>query len=84
MKKSEVKPAARSKKTAGKAKSVESTKGPGRKTTIGRKPGRKAVGQIPGEDELNRKAYEIYQDRVRRGEKGTPADDWHKAIESLK
>ncbi len=84
MKKSEVKPAARSKKTAGKAKSVESTKGPGRKTTVGRKPGRKGAGQMPGEDEISRKAYELYQARISRGESGSPADDWHNAVESLK
>ena len=84
MKKSVVKPAARSKKTTGKAKSIETTKASGRKTTVGRKPGRKAAAQLPGEDEISRKAYEIYQNRISRGETGTPADDWHKAVESLK
>ncbi len=84
MKKSETKPAAGSRKTAGKAKSVESKKTSARKTTVGRKPGRKAAGQMPGEDEISRKAYEIYQERISRGETGTPADDWHKAVESLK
>lgn len=84
MKKSVVKPAARSKKTTGKAKSVETTKSSGRKTTVGPKPGRKTAAQLPGEDEISRKAYEIYQNRISRGETGTPADDWHKAVESLK
>lgn len=84
MKKSEVKPAARSRKTTDKSKSVEAAKTSGRKTTVGRKPGRKAAGQMPGEDEISRKAYEIYQSRISRGETGSPADDWHKAVESLK
>lgn len=84
MKKSVVKPAARSKKTTGKAKSVETKKASGQKTRIGQKPWKKDAAQMPGEEEISRKAYEIYQNRISRGETGTPADDWHKAVESFK
>lgn len=86
MKKSEVKPVSKSKKTTVKAKSaVSSVIATGKTTTKGNKPtGRtSAKKQLPGTDEISRKAYEIYQARVRRGESGTPSDDWYKAVELL-
>jgi hypothetical protein len=38
----------------------------------------------PTEDEIRRKAEEIYHDRVAKGEYGTAEDDWHKAEKILK
>jgi len=38
----------------------------------------------PTEDEIRRKAEEIYHERIARGEYGTAEDDWHKAETILK
>jgi hypothetical protein len=38
----------------------------------------------PTEEEIRAKAQEIYNERVSRGEWGSPEDDWHKAVEAIK
>jgi hypothetical protein len=38
----------------------------------------------PSEEEIREKAKEIYHQRIKRGEKGTASDDWHKAEKLLK
>jgi hypothetical protein len=43
-----------------------------------------AVKPGPTDEEISRKAYEIYNSRISRGEHGTSAEDWHKAVELLK
>jgi hypothetical protein len=43
-----------------------------------------AVKSPPDENEIRAKAQEIYNERLFRGEHGTPEDDWHKAERLLK
>jgi hypothetical protein len=43
-----------------------------------------ASKSIPSEEEIRKKADEIYYERIARGEHGTPIDDWHKAEELLR
>ncbi|MDY0098114.1 MAG: hypothetical protein RBR81_02835 [Bacteroidales bacterium] len=82
MKKSVAKTSNKAKKTTATVKPVRSSKGTkgtaarSRKVTTGKAE--------PSEIEISRKAYEIYNERIRRGENGTPADDWHKATEILR
>ncbi|KPK82011.1 MAG: hypothetical protein AMS27_14960 [Bacteroides sp. SM23_62_1] len=38
----------------------------------------------PTEEQIRRKAEEIYHERIARGEHGTAEDDWHKAEKLLK
>jgi hypothetical protein len=38
----------------------------------------------PTEDEIRKKAEEIYHERIARGEYGTAEDDWQKAEKILK
>jgi anti-sigma28 factor (negative regulator of flagellin synthesis) len=38
----------------------------------------------PTEEEIRNKAYEIYHQRIARGENGNSSDDWLKAIKLLK
>ena len=38
----------------------------------------------PSEEEIRKKAKEIYLQRIDRGEYGTAIDDWHKAEELLR
>ena len=38
----------------------------------------------PAEDEIRKKAEEIYHQRIARGEHGTALDDWHTAEKLLK
>lgn len=38
----------------------------------------------PTEEEIRKKAEEIYHERISRGEYGTAEDDWHKAEKILK
>jgi hypothetical protein len=44
----------------------------------------KSAKSTPSEDEIRLKAREIYNDRLSRGEHGTPEEDWLKAEELLK
>jgi hypothetical protein len=39
---------------------------------------------IPSEEEIRKKADEIYYERIARGEHGTAIDDWHKAEKLLR
>lgn len=38
----------------------------------------------PTEEQIRKKAEEIYHERIARGEYGTAEDDWHKAERLLK
>jgi hypothetical protein len=42
------------------------------------------VKHEPTEEEIRARAREIYNERVGRGEFGSPEDDWFRAVESLK
>jgi hypothetical protein len=42
------------------------------------------ISYVPSEEEIRKKANEIYLRRLERGEYGTAIDDWHKAEELLK
>jgi hypothetical protein len=43
-----------------------------------------ASKSIPSEEEIRKKADEIYYERIAHGEHGTAIDDWHKAEELLR
>jgi hypothetical protein len=82
MKKTEVKTIGKAKKTTKAVKAVKST-GATKDTAVkSRKV--KVVKPEPTIEEISMKAYEIYNQRISRGEKGTQTDDWHKAVELLK
>jgi hypothetical protein len=58
-----------------------------KKTAGSGKPsaGRKVTAKsAPAEDQIRKKAEEIYFERIARGEHGTAEDDWHKAEQLLK
>jgi hypothetical protein len=82
MKKAEAKTDSKAKKTTNAAKAVKSSNATKGETVRTRKVTAKKSG--PTDEEISRKAYEIYSERVSRGEHGTQADDWHKAMELLK
>jgi hypothetical protein len=82
MKKTEVKTSGKAKKTTKAAETVKSTGAT--KVTAVKSRKVKAVKPEPTIDEISRKAYEIYNQRISRGETGTQTDDWHKAVELLK
>ncbi len=93
MKKAEAKTGSKVKKTTSAVKAVKSskeTRGTAvrttRKTTATAVKSRKvkAVKPEPTIEEISMKAYEIYNQRISRGEKGSQTDDWHKAVELLK
>ncbi|NLM93128.1 MAG: hypothetical protein GX168_09325 [Bacteroidales bacterium] len=49
------------------------------------KPKRVTAGKPePDEEAVRRKAHEIYNERISRGESGTPEEDWYKAQKTLK
>jgi hypothetical protein len=82
MKKTEVKTIGKAKKTTKSGKAVKST-GATKDTAVkSRKV--KVVKPEPTIEEISMKAYEIYNQRISRGEIGTQTDDWHKAVELLK
>jgi hypothetical protein len=82
MKKTEVKTSGKAKKTTKAVKAVKST-GATKDTAVKSRKA-KAVKPEPTIEEISMKAYEIYNQRMSRGEKGTQTDDWHKAVELLK
>ncbi|MGI6338479.1 MAG: hypothetical protein ACOXZV_03770 [Bacteroidales bacterium] len=82
MKKSVVKASSKPKKTTSAVKSEKSSKGT--KETAARSRKITTGKADPSEAEISKKAYEIYNERIRRGENGTPTDDWNKAIEILR
>jgi len=81
MKKAEAKTGSKVKTTIRAAKTVKSSKET--KGTAVKSRNVKAVKPEPTIEEISRKAYEIYNQRISRGETGTQTDDWHKAVELL-
>jgi hypothetical protein len=81
MKKAEAKTGSKVKTPTKAVKSVKSSKET--KGTAVRSRKVKAVKPEPTIEEISRKAFEIYNQRISRGETGTQADDWHKAVELL-
>jgi len=77
-----VKSAGRPKKAATAAKTVKTAKSVPAKGVRSVKVA--AVKPGPTEEEIRARAKEIYNERVSRGEFGSPEDDWFKAVESLK
>jgi hypothetical protein len=70
-------------------KTAEGTSTPRKKKTIatGKPVRRKKVSapkSAPTEEQIRKKAEEIYYDRIARGEYGTAEDDWRKAERLLK
>jgi len=82
MKKAEAKTGSKVKTTTRGAKTVKSNKET--KGTAVKSSKAKAVKPEPTIEEISRKAYEVYNQRISRGETGTQTDDWHKAVELLK
>jgi hypothetical protein len=82
MKKTEVKTGGKAKKVTKTVKAVKSTAAA--KVTEVKTRKVKAAKPEPTIEEISAKAYEIYNQRISRGEKGTQTDDWHKAVELLK
>ena len=80
-KKAEVKTSGKVKKTTKAVKTVKSAGATGVTTVRTRKA--KVVKPEPTIEEISRKAYEIYNQRISRGEEGSQTDDWHKAVELL-
>jgi hypothetical protein len=67
-----------------KAKTISKTK---KTTKAGEAVKKKKVAvikHIPTDEEIRNKAYEIYHQRIARGEHGNASDDWLKAVELLK
>jgi hypothetical protein len=81
MKKTEAKASGKAKKTTKAVKTVRSTSAT--KSTVVKSRKAKVVKPEPTIEEITMKAYEIYNQRISRGEAGTQADDWHKAVELL-
>ena len=82
MKKSEATKSIKAKKTTKAAKAVKTSNVTKGETVRTRKV--TAIKSGPTDEEISTKAYEIYSERISRGEHGTQADDWHKAMELLK
>ena len=70
MKASESMSGIKPKKSFGTAKTVKS-----KKVTVGK--------LSPSDEEISKKAYEIYHQRIGRGESGTAQDDWQNATDLL-
>lgn len=45
---------------------------------------KEAASEFPSEEQVRSKAMEIYHERIRNGEYGTPESDWYEALESLR
>ncbi len=70
-----------------KTTTVKSAGKPKKATATGKTSGSKKVTARktdPTEEQIRKKAEEIYHERMARGEHGTPEDDWHKAEKLLK
>ena len=81
MKKAEAKTGNTVKSTTRAVKTVKSSKET--KGTSGKSRKVNAVKPEPTIEEISMKAYEIYNQRISRGEIGTQTDDWHRAVELL-
>ncbi len=74
-------------KKAAASKGLTSKKAPGSGSVKAKAVRTKKVASVkpgPTEEEIRAKATEIYNERVSRGEFGSPEEDWFRAIESLK
>ena len=73
-------------KTAGKTKKTVKTgeKLKTTKVTARKKTPAASTRSTPSEEDIRQKAYEIYHQRLARGEAGNDMDDWKKAVELLK
>jgi len=49
------------------------------KSKAGRPRKALSINSLPSEDEIRKKAEEIYQKRISKGISGTPEEDWLKA-----
>jgi hypothetical protein len=70
-----------------KTSKAKTTSKPKKTSEAGKESKRKKVTAskfIPSEEEIRKKADEIYYERIARGEHGTAIDDWHKAEELLR
>jgi len=81
MKKAEAKTGSKVKTTTRAAKTVKSSNET--KVSVAKSRKAQAVKPEPTIEEISRKAYEIYNQRISHGEKGSQTDDWHKAVELL-
>lgn len=70
-------------KRTSKATSGATKKSPAAKKT-GQQPRPASRKTAPTEEEIRRKAEEIYHDRIAKGIYGTAEDDWHQAEKLLK
>ena len=82
MKKAEAKTGGKTKTATRAAKTIKSSKEA--TGAVVKKRRAEAVKPEPTIEEISIKAYEIYNQRISRGEAGTQTDDWHKAVELLK
>jgi|APDOM4702015159_1054818.scaffolds.fasta_scaffold1565631_1 hypothetical protein len=71
-----------------KPKSKVQTTSKNKKTVTASKTGKvrkaKSVSSAPDENDIRKKAQQIYNDRIFRGEHGTAEDDWLNAERLLK
>ena len=79
MKTTKAKTAGKTKKTTRAGEKTKTTKVTARKKTTAAR-----TRSTPTEEEISQKAYEIYHQRLARGESGSDMDDWKKAVELLK
>ena len=79
MKTTKAKTAGKTKKTAMAGEKPKTTKVTARKETPAA-----SIRLTPSEEDIRQKAYEIYHQRLARGEGGNDMDDWKKAVELLK
>ena len=73
---------------AAKKTTKETTTTRKKKTTASVKPAKERKARVPKpeptEEQIRKKAEEIYFERIARGEYGTAEEDWHKAERLLK
>jgi len=82
MKKSEAKTSSRAKKPTKAVRLVKESTATKVTAMRSRKVATKKIE--PTDEEISMKAYEFYNQRISRGEYGTPTDDWHRAAEALR
>jgi hypothetical protein len=66
-------------------KSVTNSQSTGSKVQVKKSAVKKTAVKknSPSEDQIRQKAYEIYNQRIARGEYGSEMDDWSKAMDQL-
>jgi hypothetical protein len=75
------------KTTTSKSAAAKKTTKTANAATVSKKPTvRKAAAEKQEftDEQIAMKAYEIYQARLARGDRGHGDDDWHKAVEELR